>query len=549
MNATRWKTKNRGKLIQMFNWDTRYANLLKAWGKDLENGSVLEVGSGPQGVARYLKNNVTGLELHCVQPAVKNLQIVEGSITAIPYQDNAFDYVICSDVLEHLPAASRLTAITEIIRVAKIKCFIQGPHGNIAFQAEKMLADTLNRSGMTVPQWLKEHLENGLPKVSESIMGVLDAGFIPSIKKNEGMIEHYASVILDLFFPQLWRLQEFANEKGLLSEIRSTESDIPYSLLIAVDKQRPLENVTDPFLSEILPISMGVMSIENGDKENVTFFSVHHKFTDLANQFKLIKAFDVTGRIADIEMGLKEPEGFFEQKNDRCSELSAFHYIWRRKLFGDIVGFCHYRRYLYLFPEDIKESEIKVGPVEIASLLPRIEDKAQIHTLLNQYDLLTARPLKIDSMHQDEQYAKVHSVDDYFTMVECAIESYPFLGQALNESMSSTELYATNMLVCKKEFFDVFCRVWFVILSCCARKLDPAGRNAYQTRDIAFLSERVFDILIRHLKGLGYRVCELPIVFVGTWNKPMPGTPISRNQPCPCGSGKRYKYCCGNVAR
>ena len=25
----------------------------------------------------------------------------------------------------------------------------------------------------------------------------------------------------------------------------------------------------------------------------------------------------------------------------------------------------------------------------------------------------------------------------------------------------------------------------------------------------------------------------------------MPVTQISRNQPCPCGSGKRYKHCCG----
>ena len=27
-------------------------------------------------------------------------------------------------------------------------------------------------------------------------------------------------------------------------------------------------------------------------------------------------------------------------------------------------------------------------------------------------------------------------------------------------------------------------------------------------------------------------------------NKAMPGAP-GRNQPCPCGSGKKYKHCCG----
>jgi Methylase involved in ubiquinone/menaquinone biosynthesis len=103
----------------MFNWDTRYANLLNEWREDLETGSVLEVGCGPQGIARYLKNNVTGLELQKIQPAVSNLQIIEGSITAIPFPDDSFDYVVCSDVLEHLPAETRLTAISEIIRVAR----------------------------------------------------------------------------------------------------------------------------------------------------------------------------------------------------------------------------------------------------------------------------------------------------------------------------------------------------------------------------------------------------------------------------------------------
>lgn len=533
----------------MFNWDTRYSNLLKIWGRDLENGSVLEVGSGPQGVARYLQNNVTGLELHRIRPAVKNLQIIEGSVTAIPYPDNAFDYVICSDVLEHLPAASRLTAIAEIIRVAKIKCFIQGPHGNIAFNAEKMLADSLGRYGMAPPQWLKEHLENGLPKVSETIMGVFDAGFIPSIRKNEGIVEHYASIMLDLFFPQLWAFQTSAKaNKESFSEIRYAESDEPYSLLVLVDKQRPLKNVTDPFLSDIRPISKGIKHTEKHDGGDVTIFSVHHKSSEVSSQFKLIRAFDVTGQLPDIDMGLKEPEGFFEENNDRCSEMSAIHFIWKRRLFGDTVGFCHYRRYLYLFPEDIKESEIKVGLAEIATFLPRIEDRGQIHALLDQYDLLTSRPMETNKLRLDEQYAVVHFANDYYTMVECIIEKYPFLGLALDESMNSTVLYGTNMLICKKDFFDVFCRVWFDILDCCAKKLDPAGRNTYQTRDIGFLSERVFDILVRHLKRNGYGVCELPRVFVEAMKKPVPGISISRNQPCPCGSGKRYKHCCGDMA-
>ncbi len=497
----------------MFNWDTRYANLLNEWREDLETGSVLEVGCGPQGIARYLKNNVTGLELQKIQPAVSNLQIIEGSITAIPFPDDSFDYVVCSDVLEHLPAETRLTAISEIIRVARKKCFIQGPYGNISFQAEKMLADTFRRMGMLLPQWLEEHLANGLPKLGETIKGIVDAGFIPHIRKNEGMIEHYASVMLDIFFPKMQEFQLNAYQKGALSEIRAVESDEPYSLLIVVDKQRPLARVDDPFLLETLRHSKKHPATDEKSDENITIFSVHHKVIELANRFKLIKAFDVTGKLSDMGFGLKEPDGFFEERNDRCSEISALHYIWRRKLYGDIVGFCHYRRFLDLFPDETDAAEIRVSPDEIPTLLPRIEDKAQLHKLLAQNDLLTARPMKFP-VQQDEQYAGSHFVNDYFAMIECTIEQYPFLAESLNESINSKELYATNMFVCKKELFDVFCRVWFNILECCAKKLNPAGRNGYQIRDVAFLSERVFDTLVRHLKRRGYRVGELARYFV-----------------------------------
>lgn len=42
-----------------------------------------------------------------------------------------------------------------------------------------------------------------------------------------------------------------------------------------------------------------------------------------------------------------------------------------------------------------------------------------------------------------------------------------------------------------------------------------------------------------------------PAVAAGlvlTWQPPHPTKPVSRNEPCPCGSGKRYKHCHGRLA-
>jgi preprotein translocase subunit SecA len=34
----------------------------------------------------------------------------------------------------------------------------------------------------------------------------------------------------------------------------------------------------------------------------------------------------------------------------------------------------------------------------------------------------------------------------------------------------------------------------------------------------------------------------------GPGAKPRPNTVVGRNDPCPCGSGKKYKQCCGRLA-
>ena len=46
-----------------------------------------------------------------------SISIKQGDIYALPYNDNSFDLVICSEVLEHLEHPEK--ALTEVIRVSK----------------------------------------------------------------------------------------------------------------------------------------------------------------------------------------------------------------------------------------------------------------------------------------------------------------------------------------------------------------------------------------------------------------------------------------------
>jgi len=92
---------------------------------------------------------------------------VQGDVTRLPFADHAFDVVICSEVLEHIPDDRK--AITEIVRVLKpgellavsvprflpekvcwalSKAYRTEPGGHIRVYRKKQLIDRLETSGV-----------------------------------------------------------------------------------------------------------------------------------------------------------------------------------------------------------------------------------------------------------------------------------------------------------------------------------------------------------------------------------------------------------------
>jgi len=68
-------------------------------------------------------DSVTSLDLSKPQVEHERITCVAGDLTRLPYPDNSFDVVFCTEVLEHIPALEE--AVREIKRVAK-RCILIG---------------------------------------------------------------------------------------------------------------------------------------------------------------------------------------------------------------------------------------------------------------------------------------------------------------------------------------------------------------------------------------------------------------------------------------
>lgn len=85
----------------------------------------------------------------------------------LPFEDKAFDVVVCIDVLEHVPPSLRRDLIAEMLRVTKKQLICSAPFGTPEHQkAEVKLYNHLKEEGKEI-DFLKEHIEFGLPKAAE----------------------------------------------------------------------------------------------------------------------------------------------------------------------------------------------------------------------------------------------------------------------------------------------------------------------------------------------------------------------------------------------
>jgi methyltransferase family protein len=196
---------------EMLNQLVRYAPLLPALRRD--TGSILEIGSGADGISVYLRRKVVGLEIRFPGPPGAWLTPVGGSATRLPFADASFDTVLVMDTMEHIPPPLRRMALDEAVRVARKTVIVGGPMGPQAREADERLASAYTKRGLNVPDWLAEHLAERAPDVEDIAGPLRDKGLDVTVRGNENLRAHIALMRAEmrpLAFKVLGRIRRHA---------------------------------------------------------------------------------------------------------------------------------------------------------------------------------------------------------------------------------------------------------------------------------------------------------------------------------------------------
>ena len=132
-----------------------FYNTLLGMVADLGVQKVLDVGCGEGFTLSELTRNNVGKILEGIDSSAEaisagkvlmpDMNLREGDVYHLPYEDNSFDLVICTEVLEHLENPER--ALNEIIRVSKKYCLFSVPNEPIFRLANFLRGKNISRWG------------------------------------------------------------------------------------------------------------------------------------------------------------------------------------------------------------------------------------------------------------------------------------------------------------------------------------------------------------------------------------------------------------------
>ena len=150
--------------------------------KEKNAQSILDVGCGEGFTLNRLSENKIGAKLEGVeyskaaielgQKTYPNIKIKEGNIYQLPYEDNSFDLVLCTEVLEHLDDPQK--GLRELIRVSKKYLVISVPNEPLFMMAQFIRGKNWSRFGNDIEHinhWTFWQFGNFVKKENIKVLG------------------------------------------------------------------------------------------------------------------------------------------------------------------------------------------------------------------------------------------------------------------------------------------------------------------------------------------------------------------------------------------
>lgn len=191
----------------MLNWLLRYQPAIDIL-DEFRAAEVLDVGAGWHGLSRWRSGSTVQTDLllgdrprrlrHRGRPSY-----VRASAEALPFKDDAFDFVVSLDMVEHLPESIRIPSILELLRVARRGVIIGYPSGQNALDVDQHIAETCSQSGRALPSWLAEHLEQASYPGRDTIDAALPAGWTITREISNGNVRVQRALVLAELKPAL----------------------------------------------------------------------------------------------------------------------------------------------------------------------------------------------------------------------------------------------------------------------------------------------------------------------------------------------------------
>ncbi len=214
-----------------------------------------------------------------------------------------------------------------------------------------------------------------------------------------------------------------------------------------------------------------------------------------------------------IESSINDSVGeSISSKNRFYCELTGHYWIWKNDNQSDIVGLCHYRRFLWL--NNIRRRICKKNFTALSAEVENYLDTCNVEKILTDYDIILPRPYIFSADNIKSQFVRYHGQTNYDLIIDSLQRLYPNYVESAKLTFNQRFEYLANLLITRKELFDAYSEWLFSILQDIENHIDLSDERSF--RLLGYIGERLLNLYVFHNK---LNVKEVPQIFINANDK------------------------------